>query len=177
MSETRRRETREEIVRDMREGAAVFAEKGNRVFADTLAGFAKRVEGMEAAKPATIEEFPRDQCAAAYWRERCRDAEEALQKAGNMAKMRWALLCVKARIGNWFEYDSIENEVETALAAPPRNCDIGTVKEQVERLSKFCLRVPGAGFVCTNCQLKDADICELAWANAPYKPEESANAK
>lgn len=58
-----------------------------------------------------------------------------------------------------------------AIAAPPRNCDVGTAEEQAERFDMFCLH----DFCNKNCPLygkiktKADGGCVLAWAQMPYK--------
>ena len=55
----------------------------------------------------------------------------------------------------------LHREVEAALAAPPRNCDVGTAEEQNARMSDWCHRTH-----CGDCPSK---LCALSWANAPYE--------
>ena len=52
-----------------------------------------------------------------------------------------------------------------ALAAPPRNCDVGTAEEQAERYDKFC----DIHACRSDCPLFRAAYCELAWAQMPYE--------
>lgn len=63
-----------------------------------------------------------------------------------------------------------------ALTQPPRNCDIGTVQEQVKRLLDFCNfhgciscrpchESPG-------CMSSGAGACAVVWLNTPYKEKE-----
>ena len=65
--------------------------------------------------------------------------------------------------------------VEDALSAPPRNCDVGTVKDQTQRFYRFCKSRSGAaiGGECDpNCPCYDCDdVCQclLAWSQMPYK--------
>ena len=57
-----------------------------------------------------------------------------------------------------------------ALSAPPRNCDVGTAEEQVERFNKFCLY-----HKCSECQFNADDgiylelECGVRWAQMPYE--------
>ena len=60
--------------------------------------------------------------------------------------------------------------IKAALAAPQRNCDVGTVEEQSKRKMKFCYQQGG----CSNCSFsKSATLtqCALAWAQMPYKAQ------
>ena len=55
-----------------------------------------------------------------------------------------------------------------ALAAPPRNCDVGTAEVQAKRKMALCDKQQG----CGNCSLnKVATLtqCALAWAQMPYE--------
>ena len=59
--------------------------------------------------------------------------------------------------------------VNDALAAPPRNCDIGTPEEQSECFDAHCRKHMG----CLTCPLREKDggvpkHCEFAWAQLPY---------
>lgn len=74
-----------------------------------------------------------------------------------------------------------EQCVKPALAAPPRNCDVGTSDEQSERFENFCLKHIGCaeemgGRHCVGCPLEKASRhitqkCELYWAQMPYESE------
>lgn len=65
-----------------------------------------------------------------------------------------------------------EGPVKAALAAPPRNCDVGTVEEQVERFREFCDDEKGSREHCRNCRLCNAVDCELAWSQMPCEAED-----
>lgn len=57
-----------------------------------------------------------------------------------------------------------------ALAAPPRNCDIGTPDEQSARFDAHCQKHMG----CLTCPLREKDggvpkHCEFAWGAMPRK--------
>lgn len=72
----------------------------------------------------------------------------------------------KAGEGGWLAWvRAMQGKSRAALAAPPRNCDVGTAEEQAERFNAFCdveLREH-----CRNCRLCNAVDCELAWAQMP----------
>lgn len=57
---------------------------------------------------------------------------------------------------------------KAALSEPPRNCDVGTAKEQTGRFLKFC----DIHDCESDCPLFKANSCELAWAQMPYEAEE-----
>lgn len=58
-------------------------------------------------------------------------------------------------------------EIETAIDAPARNCDVGTVDDQKVWFLKFCKVANGQH--CRNCLLRNAPDCSLAWAQMPYE--------
>lgn len=62
------------------------------------------------------------------------------------------------QIGRW---------AEAALAAPPRNCDVGTAEEQSDRLDAFCLKHK----YCSSCSCKytEKTSCSINWALMPYE--------
>lgn len=61
------------------------------------------------------------------------------------------------------------NKIMDALSAPPRNCDVGTAKEQSARFDKFCYDHRSSGKGCGGCPFLNCEsCCELAWAQMPY---------
>lgn len=52
--------------------------------------------------------------------------------------------------------------IDTALFAPPRNCDVGTEEEQIERFELWCV------FDKPSC-CKECEKCFARWAQMPYK--------
>ena len=122
-----------------------------------------------------------------------REIDELWKRIGDMAKLREAVgYCLGAinRIewlgdgvfpnGKFVSPETLaraKQKAEAALAAPPRNCDVGTAEEQAKRLDAFC-DSHGHGFdgqkiyCCENCQLISVDRCELAWAQMPYGEKE-----
>lgn len=97
---------------------------------------------------------------------------------GNAAAMREALENVRFYLPYFLQYMRLHREdaegggyyerildvVNSALSEPPRNCDVGTEKEQNERFLKFCTSIDCKRY----CPLFKADSCELAWAQMPY---------
>ena len=70
--------------------------------------------------------------------------------------------------------NQIERWAEAALSAQPRNCDVGTAKEQEERFSKFCTSHYNRNNVdgeCDSCPLKEVIgvECAIAWSQLPYE--------
>lgn len=56
--------------------------------------------------------------------------------------------------------DQIEKWAKAALAAPSRQCDVGTAEEQVRRYKLFCENHSGW------------NKCEFFWAQTPYEAQE-----
>ena len=92
----------------------------------------------------------------------------------NAAAMREALVRVKRLFDGRFMWQpdirKTHEAVNAALAAPPRNCDVGTTKEQSARFDAHCRKHMG----CLTCPLREKDggvpkHCEFAWAQMPYE--------
>ena len=134
--------------------------------------------------------------------------QEALEKAdrriaelerapGNAAAMRAALVECAKRIGIHvvnFKTGVVPPDAEAeaekdenahslafaALAAPARNCDVGTAEEQLARWENFCHRNWNSGYAsrgldpCDDCELVEYGNCrcQLAWAQMPFAPAE-----
>lgn len=89
---------------------------------------------------------------------------------GNVAKLREALQQAKVAILAARKKMGVDNPIileiiDAALAAPPRNCEVGTAEEQAERF-KFakCDKLPKCrpwGECCLTCFAK--------WAQMPYE--------
>ena len=98
-------------------------------------------------------------------------------EASNIKAMREALkefveysnLVCKMGMFNRDRLVSITKKAHDAIAAPPRNCDVGTADEQSSRFDAHCRKHMG----CLTCPLREKDggvpkHCELAWAQMPY---------
>lgn len=89
----------------------------------------------------------------------------------NAAAMRVALKTVKRYFdGYTVNVPEMRSQVDAALAAPPRNCDVGTAEEQDKRFTyQFC-RVGIEG--CIRCKLNTlkhrGNTCGIHWAQMPY---------
>ena len=55
-----------------------------------------------------------------------------------------------------------------ALAAPPRNCDVGTPKEQRDRFDAFCTAHNDSADCHCPCDRKSG-ACHFIWAQLPYE--------
>lgn len=68
------------------------------------------------------------------------------------------------------------DKLKAALAAPSRQCDVGTAEEQEERFKHFCASNYSACDVdmeCCRCPLESEKAgCEFTWAQMPYEAEE-----
>ena len=96
-------------------------------------------------------------------------------RLGNAAKMRAALaniVLTTKKAGKSISCDVacgiISSTAKAAISAPPRNCDVGTVEEQIERFQRFCGTRP-----CDGCTLKnkvnETLDCAIHWAQMPYE--------
>lgn len=71
---------------------------------------------------------------------------------------------------------AVVKRINAALAAPPRQCDVGTVEEQKERFDAFCNAQPLKRGYC-DCVLQKnrqglcEGLCEFAWAQTSYAEE------
>lgn len=92
-------------------------------------------------------------------------------------KMREAL---EAVLYNWTEdgfgfiKESTIEAVKQALAAPRRNCDVGTAEEQAQRFYKFCMANSSAivGMCDSQCPCLDSGDkchCLTIWAQLLYE--------
>ena len=118
--------------------------------------------------------------------------ENARLRKCNAAKMREAfedILTDCAQSRRWERestkehyIDSIERFARAALAAPPRNCDVGTLTEQQKGFHDFCEKMQhtdkaccgGCPIVHLRMQGAIGNSCELAWAQMPYEAEGGA---
>ena len=84
---------------------------------------------------------------------------------GDHAKLREALKAAKKYLdGYTVNILELRRTVDAALAAPPRNYEVGTVEEQWARYNRFC-----HAHECEDCPLFAEQSCELAWAQMPYR--------
>lgn len=95
--------------------------------------------------------------------------------SGNSAALREALKTVKRYFdGYTVNVPEMRRQVDAALAAPPRNCDVGTAEEQAQRFHQFCMarQSPNTGVCVLTCPcggLPDKCHCMAKWAQMPYK--------
>lgn len=114
-----------------------------------------------------------------------KNEQEKSAPDGNAAAMREAAVTVygvleKIRpfalhlgdVGHMREFNHLiclaKNRLDAALAAPPRNCDVGSPEEQAERYASHCNMFPQcAGCPC--CGKVSYGKCEFVWAQIPYE--------
>ena len=126
-----------------------------------------------------------DRIEAAAKRE-CEATSEKSSAVGNAAAMLEALYAItlidtrmlKRLLCELVEADILDGgqirntihaveKARQAIAAPPRNCDVGTAEEQIARFNKFCFPIK-----CSECQLhtdEDLHDCIFRWAQMPYE--------
>lgn len=179
-------ETVADIVADMRKAVAPFRIGEDELTHILCAGevelFAARIEA--AAKRERIAlvaeaEAAKDARNRMGVRLRLEFAEKC--KAclnGNAAKLRDALeyISSRAEVGKHFdppaELDAVVDAARAALAAPPRNCDVGTAEEQTRRHKAFCAahyRANDIDAQCDGCPASTPDEtdCEFVWGQLP----------
>lgn len=75
----------------------------------------------------------------------------------------------------------ISNIAKSALAALPRNCDVGAAEEQVQRFKDFCLPRVGKCSENGTCPARyplnkfGVPYCQLKWAQLPYEAPQEGN--
>ena len=113
--------------------------------------------------------------------------QELEAKTGNVAKLRevleWATSTIDVSPEVRDETEDLENEVvcwvlelqekaHAALAATPRNCDVGTAVEQAKRFHEFCHAHRTFYTACSDdCPFKtasDINHCQSGWGQLPY---------
>ena len=100
---------------------------------------------------------------------------EKSSQVGNSAKMRDALsdACyamfnfLKTQNGGYEEMAKALDKAKAALAATPRNCDIGTALEQVSRHRIWC---KCGGDCAVSCKM-----CFAKWSQMPYEEGGATN--
>jgi hypothetical protein len=71
--------------------------------------------------------------------------------------------------------DTVYQKAKAALAAPARNCDVGTADEQTDRFKDLCRkyrRGPGPRANCKGCPIQHESLhvgCTFAWSQTPYE--------
>ena len=93
-------------------------------------------------------------------------------EANDMKAMREALVKIRDMImGGGFDGRSpayIVNICDSALAAPPRQCDVGTPEEKYQRWVHFCEQRLHS---CHNCECNSLVGCTFKFGDMPYIKE------
>lgn len=163
-------ETIPDIIAEMRIGVNALQKYGAKprkrdewmVF---LAMFADRLEAAYKRDPGNMQKM-----------------REALENCANMGEQIDCQLGSSDETVYAFRHErclayNISECARAALAAPPRNCDVGTAEEQVARFIAFCkgqrLHSSGHADTCNpKCPCRDGgdiNLCALTWAQMPYE--------
>ena len=106
---------------------------------------------------------------------------ETTTPTGNTAAMREALvkcelISALPEIRDYVIVKGMRNIINGALAAPPRNCDVGTAEEQAERFYAFCgyhrfqSGIKGmCSSLCPCIRCCDMCNCITTWEQMPYE--------
>ena len=99
-------------------------------------------------------------------------------EANNSAAMREVVMALAAVIlpprdkageDGWLAWiRAMQGKARAALAAPPRNCDVGTAEEQDARYNKLCEPLRSCGQCPVYIKAQGVDHCEFVWAQMPY---------
>ena len=113
--------------------------------------------------------------------EKCNEQHAKLKQVGNAAKLREALEKVRDSfyVNDYGDYqmeygDKVSDLVDAAVAAPARNCDVGTAEEQSQRFDTFCdahkyVGDDGANWCSRTCPCYNDINCGVNWAQMPYE--------
>ncbi len=155
----------------------------NETLADIVAWIRRQAEQMDfgtadAWSPMVVRKLA-DRIEAAAKRETVTDCHGF----GNAAKLREALETIAERAedcrdvpeeyaeSSAIDYLSEAKELaRAALAAPPRNCDVGAPEEQEERFNAYCRKIKTCERCrdCMNGYGAARERCVIEWEQAPY---------
>ena len=114
--------------------------------------------------------MPHEEVASAKT-ETATPTSEKSSVVGDAAAMHEVLLIVKRLFDDRIMFQpairKAHKAVDSALSAPPRNCDVGTVDAQVSRYNKFCMQR-----ACSECPFyvaSDLLACGVRWSQMPYE--------
>lgn len=163
-------ETLEDIVAEMRERFAPYAKSySNDARYVAYLGykeFADRIEAAERGNAAAMRE------ALVRVRDWLKRMNTGALQALAVSQITPAGAVNRSASGLIEDNDFYISVCDAALAAPPRNCDVGTAEEQEERYDAFCAWYYGTNDMsrdnCRICPLSPMG-CKLAWAQMPYK--------
>ena len=144
---------------------------------DTIDGLLAEFRGYSAGMPPSYHvtmswaDFRKmlDRFDAAHKRERG-DAAKLREACANIAEYARSAMCHATDTHVLGYLNQIEGWANAAIAAPARNCDVGTAEEQTIRFNKFCLdNRTENDFGCGDCKCnsEDSKKCEFLWAQMP----------
>lgn len=137
-----------------------------------LRSLADRLEAAWKREKSAIED---DALAVGGIVEASRATAEKSSTVGDAAKLREALKTVKRYFdGYTVNILELRRKVDAALAAPPRNCEVGTAEEQARRFNDYCHK---QGNSCSVGRSKGACLmfkghkvdCAIVWSRSPYE--------
>lgn len=182
-----RQETIEDIVDDIRaqnQGLPEDSYALSPLVCDLLI-IADRIEAAMRHQFREVTKMIQHEEAAVSKMETTTPTREKSSAVGNAAAMREALEAaipiMRACLFDYYnttDINKVVGEMKAALAAPPRNCDVGTADEQSDRFDKFCY----SHSKCYQCpvqsiwnsthrqkRLREIIRCEIIWSQMPYE--------
>ena len=150
---------------------------------DYLRVLADRIEAADHRFREITKMIPHEEAAAAEM-ETTTPTSEKSSVVGDAAAMHealnkilWCLEWMSDNAENKIIKDHLAKPIElakSALSAPTRNCNVGTVDEQAERFYSFCKKYKSGiqGMCSPLCPCKDCcDKCHclVKWAQMPYE--------
>lgn len=173
------KETSVDIIAEIRDLAANrdWHNHTNQSNRERVSDIADRLEAAHRREKATTENSSAVGDAVKL-REALIQARAAICKKAKYQcqSLSWENSNIQANCGDilcsWRGLCEAKTSINAALAAPPRNCDIGTAEEQEERYRNFCRRYQKcAECPCASCRGQLNSNCEFVWAQMPYESE------
>jgi len=138
--------------------------------ADRIEAAAKRERAENEAKVGEMIAFVKREMAKSAAHGNAAALREALERIRPLVRAAGATQYVPERKAL---VDGALGIIDGALAAPARNCDVGTAEEQAERHERFCAAhykadaVDAQCFGCPASDKKETD-CEFVWGQLPF---------
>lgn len=142
----------------------------------------QRINELDAEVAAKDEVIKRLNDAIAEEQRRKMVTTENPSAVGNSAKLREALEFAEDELWAHGLFDA-SKRIASALAASPRNCDIGSAVEQNKRFVEYCknqrIKITGHADACNpKCPCRkggDLNLCALAWAQMHCNESEATD--
>lgn len=143
---------------------------------EIYASLANRIEAAAERERAHQEALRINECIVS----REEEAADWRKRTGNAAAMREALDEILNRIDTWrtdgsmdhWQYSQLFDIADAALAAPARNCDVGTIEEQLESHRLYCIglcTIHECGYDLEKHDTETCKKCFAKWAQMPYR--------